>query len=45
MENEDRRLAWFPAPYLELLDGEDEDDVGSMGGGLFTCDPSKIRII
>lgn len=26
MENEDRRLAWFPAPYLELVDGDDDDD-------------------
>ncbi|XP_061565306.1 NADPH oxidase organizer 1-like [Cololabis saira] len=35
VENEDKRLAWFPAPYLELLDGEEEDDVGSMGGALY----------
>ncbi|KAM6897517.1 NADPH oxidase organizer 1b [Xenentodon cancila] len=35
VENEDKRLAWFPAPYLELLDGEDEDDVGSLGGALY----------
>ncbi|KAF3704618.1 NADPH oxidase organizer 1 NADPH oxidase regulatory protein [Channa argus] len=25
VESEDRRLAWFPAPYL-VLDGEDDDD-------------------
>ena len=27
MENDDKRMAWFPAPYLEKLD-EDEDDSG-----------------
>ena len=27
VENEDKRMAWFPAPYLEKLD-EDEDDGG-----------------
>lgn len=27
MENEDKCLAWFPAPYLELL--EEDDDIGS----------------
>ncbi|KAM9426136.1 NADPH oxidase organizer 1b [Pholidichthys leucotaenia] len=26
VENEDKRLAWFPAPYLELADGEDDDE-------------------
>ncbi|XP_030231349.1 NADPH oxidase organizer 1a [Gadus morhua] len=27
VENEDKRLAWFPAPYLEKLeDGEDDED-------------------
>lgn len=25
VENEDKRLAWFPAPYLELWDTEDDD--------------------
>lgn len=30
MENEEKRLAWFPAPYLEKLDDDEdsnEDDV------------------
>lgn len=27
VEREDKRMAWFPAPYLEKLD-EDEDDDG-----------------
>ncbi|XP_067225704.1 NADPH oxidase organizer 1b [Chanodichthys erythropterus] len=26
VENEDKRLAWFPAPYLELCDEEEEED-------------------
>lgn len=26
MENESKKLAWFPAPYLEVLDGEEEED-------------------
>ncbi|XP_041829029.1 NADPH oxidase organizer 1-like [Melanotaenia boesemani] len=34
VENENKRLAWFPAPYLEL-DGEDEDEDGSLGGALY----------
>lgn len=39
MENEDKRLAWFPAPYLELWEGEedDDDDAGFQpGGAIFT---------
>lgn len=37
MENEDKRMAWFPAPYLEKLDEEeDEDDInGTLERG--TC--------
>ncbi|XP_024140127.1 NADPH oxidase organizer 1 [Oryzias melastigma] len=35
VESEDKRLAWFPAPYLEVLDGEDEDDDGYLGGTLY----------
>lgn len=30
VENEDKRIAWFPAPYLEKLDddeGGNEDDI------------------
>lgn len=26
VEKEDKRMAWFPAPYLEKLDEEEEDD-------------------
>ncbi|KAA0725297.1 NADPH oxidase organizer 1 [Triplophysa tibetana] len=26
VENEDKRLAWFPAPYLELCDEEEDED-------------------
>ncbi|KAL0179688.1 hypothetical protein M9458_025130, partial [Cirrhinus mrigala] len=26
VENEDKRLAWFPAPYLQLCDEEEEED-------------------
>ncbi|XP_067285898.1 NADPH oxidase organizer 1b [Pseudorasbora parva] len=26
VENEDKRLAWFPAPYLELCDDEEEEE-------------------
>lgn len=31
MENEEKRLAWFPAPYLELWETEDEDDDDDVG--------------
>lgn len=26
MESEDKRMAWFPAPYLEKLDDDEEGD-------------------
>lgn len=26
MENEEKCLAWFPAPYLEPCDGDEEED-------------------
>ncbi|MEQ2179327.1 hypothetical protein GOODEAATRI_023575, partial [Goodea atripinnis] len=35
VESEDKRLAWFPAPYLELSEGEDEDNDGFLGGEIF----------
>lgn len=37
VENEDKRLAWFPAPYLELWEGEEDDseDVFPPGGALY----------
>ncbi|XP_017273776.1 NADPH oxidase organizer 1 [Kryptolebias marmoratus] len=35
VENESKKLAWFPAPYLEVLDGEEEDDDGYVGGSLY----------
>ncbi|XP_040918806.1 NADPH oxidase organizer 1a [Toxotes jaculatrix] len=31
VENEEKRMAWFPAPYLEKLDDEDEDEDDSDG--------------
>lgn len=35
MENESKKLAWFPAPYLEAVDGEEEDDNNYVGGMVF----------
>ncbi|XP_075342349.1 NADPH oxidase organizer 1-like [Odontesthes bonariensis] len=36
VENEAKRLAWFPAPYLELLDGQDDDEhLISHAGNLY----------
>lgn len=32
MENEDKRLAWFPAPYLEKIDDEDDFDQDEVDG-------------
>lgn len=26
MENDDKRMAWFPAPYLEKIEDDDDDD-------------------
>ncbi|KAK9535012.1 hypothetical protein VZT92_007419 [Zoarces viviparus] len=42
VENEDKRMAWFPAPYLESLDDDDdadEDDIDGSPekGGLYTA--------
>ncbi|XP_034563976.1 NADPH oxidase organizer 1-like [Notolabrus celidotus] len=39
VENEEKRLAWFPAPYLELWDEEDDDnqDAGFQLGGTLYC--------
>lgn len=34
VENENKSLAWFPAPYLELWDGEEDDFAGSQLGGM-----------
>jgi len=36
VENEAKRLAWFPAPYLELLDGEDDEEAGLLEGMIST---------
>lgn len=42
VENEDKRLAWFPAPFLELCDEEDDDELtmttGSQLGGMMPFD-------
>ncbi|KAJ0060190.1 hypothetical protein NL108_004046, partial [Boleophthalmus pectinirostris] len=36
VENEEKRVAWFPAPYLELLDeAEGEDAACPAGGSLY----------
>uniref|UniRef100_A0A3Q0R3R3 NADPH oxidase organizer 1b n=1 Tax=Amphilophus citrinellus TaxID=61819 RepID=A0A3Q0R3R3_AMPCI len=35
VENEDKRLAWFPAPYLELSEGDDDDDELQPRGALY----------
>lgn len=32
MENEDKQMAWFPAPYLEKLDDDDDEDEDSIDG-------------
>lgn len=32
VENEEKRLAWFPAPYLQLCEDEDDDELDSAGG-------------
>ncbi|KAK2876578.1 hypothetical protein Q8A67_020674 [Cirrhinus molitorella] len=35
VENEDKRLAWFPAPYLELCDEEDDEDEDEFDSAAF----------
>ncbi|KAK5850580.1 hypothetical protein PBY51_001448 [Eleginops maclovinus] len=37
VENDSKVLAWFPAPYLQLLDGEDEVDTGFLHAGNLYC--------
>ncbi|TNN54937.1 NADPH oxidase organizer 1 [Liparis tanakae] len=37
VENEDKLLAWFPAPYLELWEGEDDEDAGFQLAGALYC--------
>lgn len=37
VEKEDKCLAWFPAPYLELWEGEEDDDAGFQLGGALYC--------
>ncbi|CAJ1076527.1 NADPH oxidase organizer 1a [Xyrichtys novacula] len=39
VENEDKRMAWFPAPYLERLEDEDDDDEqdGTPERGMLYC--------
>ncbi|KAF1379441.1 hypothetical protein PFLUV_G00176090 [Perca fluviatilis] len=32
VENEDKRMAWFPAPYLEKLDDDDDWDEDAIDG-------------
>lgn len=35
VEKEDKRMAWFPAPYLEKLDddGDEDETDGNFDGG------------
>ncbi|XP_036069168.1 NADPH oxidase organizer 1a [Oryzias melastigma] len=40
VENEEKRMAWFPAPYLEKLDDDDEDEDFSERGKLYTANKS-----
>ncbi|XP_042591251.1 NADPH oxidase organizer 1b [Cyprinus carpio] len=35
VENEDKRLAWFPAPYLELCDEEEEEKEDEFDSSTF----------
>ncbi|XP_034053174.1 NADPH oxidase organizer 1-like [Gymnodraco acuticeps] len=37
VENDSKGLAWFPAPYLQLLDGEDEEDSVFQNAGDLYC--------
>ncbi|XP_059181128.1 NADPH oxidase organizer 1-like [Centropristis striata] len=37
VENENNVLAWFPAPYLELCEGEDDEDAGFQLAGALYC--------
>ncbi|KAK5905684.1 hypothetical protein CgunFtcFv8_001615 [Champsocephalus gunnari] len=37
VENDSKCLAWFPAPYLQLLDGEDEEDSVFQHAGDLYC--------
>lgn len=40
VENEEKHMAWFPAPYLELLDEDGEDDAYPTGGSLYIAGKS-----
>ncbi|KAM9837798.1 NADPH oxidase organizer 1b [Aulostomus maculatus] len=35
VENEEKRLAWFPAPFLELWEGEEDDETEFPGDALY----------
>ncbi|CAB1338294.1 unnamed protein product [Coregonus sp. 'balchen'] len=35
VENEDKQLAWFPAPYLEMCEAEEDED--GLDGGTLYC--------
>ncbi|TKS90048.1 NADPH oxidase organizer 1 [Collichthys lucidus] len=37
VENEAKHLAWFPAPYLAIWEGEEDDDAGLQLGGALYC--------
>uniref|UniRef100_A0A673J256 NADPH oxidase organizer 1-like n=1 Tax=Sinocyclocheilus rhinocerous TaxID=307959 RepID=A0A673J256_9TELE len=46
VENEDKRLAWFPAPYLELCDEEEEEkeDEDEFDSATFEKDELSLSI-
>lgn len=43
VENESKSLAWFPAPYLELWEGEEDDFAASQLGGMTHSNVSENR--
>lgn len=42
VENEEKHMAWFPAPYLELLDEDGGDDAFPPGGSLYIAVKSYL---
>uniref|UniRef100_A0A672KIZ4 NADPH oxidase organizer 1-like n=1 Tax=Sinocyclocheilus grahami TaxID=75366 RepID=A0A672KIZ4_SINGR len=44
VENEDKRLAWFPAPYLELCDEEEEEDEDEFDSATFERHEDELSL-
>ena len=44
MEHEDKRLAWFPAPYLERCDDEEDDEDEVLNGERWTRRDSQVDL-